>query len=608
MQLTSIEVKNFRCLKDVTIPFHDLTVLIGENDAGKSTVLDLLEIILSEHQPDSNDYYSFDDGNGNPENHAGEIETILTFHPYRDQTMPQEFLLPDGFFRLKKKFTTQSEETWYKGYCYETQILNQDLTSVKVADLDAIIQEVGIVVGGRPNKEQKIQLIEEYKQGARHHVDWVATTPSALREFLPRFERYRSLDYQDPTNVVFKTLRTVYESKIFETDDNGLRQPIASLRDLKSDIETELNRKVSELLGYVQRYNQRIQQLEFIPTIDFSGGLKSGQFSIDDGRGFHWLTKCGDGTRRRLLMAFFDWEKEILGQQQTRPLLRGYDEPDVNLHYEAQRHMYQTIRDIVFQENSRIQASICTHSLTMIDHAPATSINLLSLGDCGMTTVNYLDTVDDQEVEDFLANLAAELGITNSILFYERCYIIIEGDTENNALPIFYQRLYGHSMIEDGIRLINIEGNGAKKSFLKLLGKNRQQLTIAFLDSDTQTKQDFLEAGFNREQDDDYLILIGLNEFEDAFSDEAICSCLNSVWPRIDNKPWVPEFLLDIRNNPNKKFSKELMGLIYLKSKSGVRNTKPIFGRKLASLCSIKEIPEPIIYLFNKARDIAQVR
>lgn len=332
MQLTSIEVKNFRCLKDVTIPFHDLTVLIGENDAGKSTVLDLLDIILSEHQPDSNDYYSFDDGNRNPENHADEIETILTFHPYRDQTMPQEFLLPDGFFRLKKKFTTQSEETWYKGYCYETQILNQDLTSVKVADLDAIIQEVGIVVGGRPNKEQKIQLIEEYKQGARHHVDWVATTPSALREFLPRFERYRSLDYQDPTNVVFKTLRTVYESKIFETDDNGLRQPIASLRDLKSDIETELNRKVSELLGYVQRYNQRIQQLEFIPTIDFSGGLKSGQFSIDDGRGFHWLTKCGDGTRRRLLMAFFDWEKEILGQQQTRPLLRGYDEPDVNLH------------------------------------------------------------------------------------------------------------------------------------------------------------------------------------------------------------------------------------------------------------------------------------
>jgi len=52
MQLITVEIKNFRCLKDVKIPFRELTVLIGENDAGKSTVLDLLDLILSEHQPE----------------------------------------------------------------------------------------------------------------------------------------------------------------------------------------------------------------------------------------------------------------------------------------------------------------------------------------------------------------------------------------------------------------------------------------------------------------------------------------------------------------------------------------------------------------------------
>lgn len=607
MQLITVEIKNFRCLKDVKIPFRELTVLIGENDAGKSTVLDLLDLILSEHQPEDSDYYYFDDGNGNPESRADEIEAVLTFHPYSDQTISQEYLSPDGFFRLKKRFTRLSGETWYNGRCFDQEVLNQDLTSLRVADLDAIIQEIGVVMEGRPNKEEKIQRIQDYKQHASFHLDWVSTTQAALREFLPRFERYRSLDYQDPTNVVMKTLRTVYESKIFETDENDTRQPIASLRDLKSDIETELNKKVSELLGYVQRYNQRVQRVEFNPTIDFSGGLKSGQFSIDDGRGFHWLNKCGDGTKRRLLMAFFDWEREILGQQQTRPLLRGYDEPDVNLHYEAQRHMYRTIRDIVYQENSRIQAIVCTHSLTMIDHAPATSINLLRLCECGMTDVNYLDTLEDQDVEDFLVNLAAELGITNSILFYERCYIIIEGPTEENALPIFYHRLFGHSMIEDGIRLINIEGNGGKKGLLKLLGKNRQQLTIAFLDSDTQTNQDFIGAGFTRDRADDYLILIGQKEFEDAFSDETICLCLNEIWPRTDNEPWTIAHLTDIRSEPNKKFSDRLMGLIYQNSESDISNTKPVYGQKLASICPLEMIPERVIHLFNRAREIARV-
>lgn len=607
MELKSIEVKNFRCLKNVTVPFHKLTVLIGENDAGKSTVLDLLDIVLAERKPDDNDYYSFDEGDDRQASQAEDIEVVLTFQPYNDQTIPQEFLSSDGLFRVKKRYTKQSEETWYNGCCYDQEILNQDLSSLKVTDLDAIIQEVEIVVEGRINKEEKIQRIQDYKSGAKFHIDWISTTPAVLRYFLPRFDRFRSLDYQDPSYMVMKTLRTVYESKIYEKDESGVDQPIAPLRKLKTEIETELNRKVSEYLEYVQRYNERIKAVEFNPNIDFSGGLKNGQFSIDDGRGFHQLSKSGDGTKRRLLMAFFDWDREVVALQQTRPILRGYDEPDVNLHYEAQRRMYQTIRDIAFQRISRIQAIICTHSLTMIDQAPAKSINLLSLRDCGMTDINYLNTLDDEDIEDFLAHLAAELGITNSILFYERCYIIIEGQTEENALPIFYHRLYHHSMIEDGIRLINIEGNGGKKGFLKLLGKNRQHLTLAFLDSDTQAKREFIEAGFDQNKLDDFLILIGLKEFEDAFSDEAICHCLNKVWPRIDEEPWNSDHLLRLRTDPSKKFSDGLMGLIRQNSESDVLNKKPVYGQKIASNCPEHLIPERITHLFRRAREIARV-
>ncbi len=607
MHLIAIDIKNFRCLKDVHLPFHELTVLIGENDAGKSTVLDLLDLILNEHQPEDSDYYYFDDGSGNPERRTEEIEAVLTFRPYSNQEIPKRFLSQDGLFYLKRRYTSQKGETWYKGPYYDQEILNQDLSSLKVVEIDAIIQELAIVTQGRMNKDEKIKKIEEYKEHAQFHEDWVVSSQSAFIEYLPRFERYRGIDYQDPTNVVMKTLRTVYESKIYETADDGARQPIASLRELKAEIEAEMNKKVEELLGYVQRHNQKVRRLEFSPTIDFSGGLRSGQFSIDDGRGFHWLTKCGDGTKRRLLMAFFDWDREIVGQQQTRPLLRGYDEPDVNLHYEAQRHMYRTIRDIVFQEISRIQAVVCTHSLTMIDHAPATRINLLHLCDFGMTRVNYLDTNEDQDVEDFLANLAAELGITNSILFYERCYIIIEGPTEENALPILYHRIYGHSMIEDGIRLINIEGNGGRKGLLKLLGKNRQNLTIVFLDKDTQTNSDFINAGFSQDHLANHLILIGQKEFEDAFEDEAICLCLNHEWPRSDNESWTSIHLLDIRKDKNKKFSDRLMGLIYQNSKSNISNTKPVYGQKLASICPIEMIPERITHLFNRAREIACV-
>ena len=43
MKIQSVRIKNFRALKDVTIPFDSVTTLIGPNGAGKSTVLRALD-------------------------------------------------------------------------------------------------------------------------------------------------------------------------------------------------------------------------------------------------------------------------------------------------------------------------------------------------------------------------------------------------------------------------------------------------------------------------------------------------------------------------------------------------------------------------------------
>lgn len=52
MKIKSVKVKNFRGYKDETkIDFDDLTVFVGKNDVGKSTILEALDIF-------------FNDGNG----------------------------------------------------------------------------------------------------------------------------------------------------------------------------------------------------------------------------------------------------------------------------------------------------------------------------------------------------------------------------------------------------------------------------------------------------------------------------------------------------------------------------------------------------------------
>ena len=79
-----------------------------------------------------------------------------------------------------------------------------------------------------------------------------------------------------------------------------------------------------------------------------------------------------------MYMGILDWDRDVTRRGKGRgglpSIIRGYDEPDTNLHYEAQRLMYQIIADIVGAPRSHVQAILCTHSLTMIDRAPAQSI------------------------------------------------------------------------------------------------------------------------------------------------------------------------------------------------------------------------------------------
>jgi predicted ATP-dependent endonuclease of OLD family len=317
-------------------------------------------------------------------------------------------------------------------------------------------------------------------------------------------------------------------------------------------------------------------------------------------------------------MAMTDWDRATTLQQMARgdglkAIVRGYDEPDANLHYEAQRLMYRAIADITDAPNSNVQIVVCTHSLTLIDRVPAKSINLLGLEN-GCTTVRRLEIEEDPAIEHFLTELAQEMGITNSIMFYEKCLVLIEGETEANDLPLLYRTLYRRSLLEDGIRVINVKGNGATREFLRLLGRNRQQLTIAFMDRDTDTedygerakltRDEFRAAGFSDEFISERLLYIGDKEFEDAFSDDVLARALQEAYPKADDI-WQPEEIAALRGC--KKMSDALKKLVHCHgTPTGNKWGKPVLGKFLGrACCSADQIPHEIIALFRLARQIA---
>jgi putative ATP-dependent endonuclease of the OLD family len=624
MKLTNIKVRNFRSLRNVTINFQNFSVLIGENDAGKSSLLDLLEMALGNRKPDDNDFFSWEEirGKDNVVTHHSEfIIVIMTFKLEASDSRAKEYAIND-VVRVAKIWEPTISSTFYQGLQVINPALAQDFSKLKKAELETIVQSVDLAaLPGLKTNEDKITWLVEQAKSFPKKKKWISV--SGRLDFLPRFERYRAMDYLDPKTIVMKTLRQVYEQVIYQdavdTEGNKTRHLDKRLVEVKSEAEKQIREKVQELFSYISCYAPRVKEVSFDPQIDFAGGLKDGEFQINDGRGFHYLSKVGDGTKRRIFISTIDWDRSVSVKQAESgedlpDIIRGYDEPDSNLHYEAQRVMYRALADIAEAQNGHIQIFLCTHSLTMIDRAPAKNISLLRLrGNC--TVVETLKTDEDPAVEAFLSDMAQELDISNTIIFYERCFLLVEGDTEYNALPLLYRTIYKRSMLEDGIRVISVKGNGSTKEFLRLLGINRQKFTFALLDSDTKiddkgrqaklTEEAFKECGFSEEFIRDRLFYVGVREFEDSFSDEVILGVLNKKYPKKEGG-WSTEEVSALRRD-DKKFSDELKGMIYSKCTDSVKRvSKPEFGKNLGEECKSDEhIPEVIKKLFESARTVA---
>ncbi len=81
MLLKEVRVKNFRCLKEISVPLNETTILIGENNAGKTTFLDALRQGLTRLRTrtspfDEYDYY-MKEANFDPKESEGIVIDLI---------------------------------------------------------------------------------------------------------------------------------------------------------------------------------------------------------------------------------------------------------------------------------------------------------------------------------------------------------------------------------------------------------------------------------------------------------------------------------------------------------------------------------------------------
>ena len=155
MRLARVTLQNFRCYKTgFTLELGNLTTLIGKNEAGKSTILDALQIFFEETTPDPDDATTTGD--------KGDVRIICEFeqlpraiildadHP--TDLAAEHLLNEEGRLEIHKVYNCSLKKPRLDGVyarcVHPTTDGYSDLLQLKNAELKARARELGVATEG----------------------------------------------------------------------------------------------------------------------------------------------------------------------------------------------------------------------------------------------------------------------------------------------------------------------------------------------------------------------------------------------------------------------------------------------------------------------------
>lgn len=574
--LKRITINNFRCLQsEIKIDFEeDLTVIVGENDAGKTSLVDALKVALQGQKVEPDDFsYGTD---------KIEIEleiddnTYTITHTLKNGEIISELFLSISKAELEENKKKISSET-FKESKSNFDELKRIANKLKV--------KYNYKIGFNKLKERTLSRINE-------------TEPIPVNESNIDIPIY-VLDgkyFDNITSFVNELFIKEKMKKIWEETIDE-KKTIASIvkdkiEDYKAETEKNINEsdlidKIKEFLPSFYKISITSDDLEFR---DINLNLKVRLLENENDKEI-LVDKKGDGTKRRITMALLEYKNSV----EKNASLYVFDEPDTHLHVKAQRDFINTI--LKFNKEKK-QVIITTHSPFIINSCKPHQIRLL------INENNVTILKDKIERDEQVDNLLTDIGVENLYLFFAKNILIVEGETEEKFIPIIFERLFKMNLYSNLIKVINIQGirnvHGSAKTLLEFIGKDNIYVLI---DNDADEKTN--ELIDKLDLDNGHLFKIGHKEFEDSFQAETIYRCWKE-YVESENKNigpcWSEENIKKLKKNciaNGEKFSSKLTSL---NEKCGIKLSKPNLAVALGEYCNQDELDETLIELLNKLR------
>ena len=438
MYLSRLTIENFRCFGDGGKRFElaftpGLTALVGENDSGKTAVIDAIRLALG---TTDQDWYRIEDSDFHGDGTSAQIKIVCEFAELsaRDKRAFIEYLTyaerPGDEPVLFVNWTAKDTGEKRKGRPYR----RVEVHSGRNGDGPSIAPEARDLLRAtylRPLRDAEQEL--SAGRGSRlsqvlHHT---AQVKDAGVDFDPdgdieevRPTELNVLGIGDFANALLKRQKGVADagSKIDE-----------HLKGLALHGETVTS--AINVSGTTASADIRLRQL--LEKLDLSLG----------GTG-----KLGLGSNNLLFMAC---EFLLLAQENEGSKLLLIEEPEAHLHAQRQLRAMKFVQEQAKEKG--IQVIITTHSPNL---ASAIDLNNIVMID-NRRAFSMASGQTKLERSDYRF-LQRFLDATKANLFFARGVVIVEGDAESILLPTL-ARLLGRDFTEHGVSVVNVGGVGLRR-------------------------------------------------------------------------------------------------------------------------------------------------
>jgi hypothetical protein len=621
VRLTSFDVRGFRSLADIAaIPVSEPTILAGHNDGGKSAVIDALRFLLGSYQLTDDDRTYVDPSKGADDSgeRCGLTEVQGRFE--LDHWEQEQWMLPGSVTLRRRSLAGGQGHLELLASVPEDERLRSPV-SLLVPELRTLVSEYGL----EPSGSLKADLVSAVTNYAKLHATttaWIPVPPEMVRR-LPQVLVFGGAE-EKPDAAVRTALMGRFNEYI---NDPALR---GKLSEIEAEIEGRLRIDAKELCEHIQSRCDDLGEVTVAPQVSFRHGFVGAPLGIARTSGQPVsLERSGQGSNRRILLAVWEWTSKLLRQDEAvaaadtvseagsesrgeilslAPLTQTiviYDEPDTHLDYGHQRRIMRLIRDQC--ELTHVNVVVATHSMNLIDGVDIADVVHLRL-DAGRTVVERLADDAHEVIDGHLGAIAASVGLRNSVLLHERCFLAVEGPSEQQAFPLLFRLAEGIALQSAGIALWACGGNDGALNLAKYLVEHHRTVVLA-IDGDSASKKLFKQAHLTNvfgARMNELVEFIGKEtneqELEATFSDEVWAKVANKIWPKKEG-PWSESAFRELRTSG--KFSEKVHSLLREGSESGPSGKASMMAELAAYLTDRTDIPDTLLSLFSRLRALA---